>query len=307
MQRKERARIKRVLRNLNTMLKTILTSNDFMKKATGLEMEQFQVLCFQIKEVKEEKKEEQDRQRSFGGGRKPKLSYEEQVLLVLFWYKLYLPLWLLGLISSIHPSNVSKLIKKYRELIWEGADPELDERLANLDSECELNIDATEQEIKRPKRKKKCYYSGKKKFHTIGTQIATEAERNLVVHVSNSYPGAVHDYKIFKRSKIANKIPEGVKINLDSGYQGINDDYPELKATIPHKKKRGKKKLSAKEKKHNRALSSRRIKVEHANCRIKKYEVINGVYRMNPEYYNQDFRNVVSLVNFRILHPKKAA
>jgi DDE superfamily endonuclease len=209
----------------------------------------------------------------------------------------------LGLISSIHLSNVSKLIKSYRELVWEGADPELDERLQNLDKDCQLSIDATEQKIKRPKRKKKCYYSGKKKFHTIGTQIATESERNLVVHVSKSYPGAVHDYEIFKRSKIANKIPEGIKIDLDSGYQGINGDYLGLKATIPYKKNRGKKKLNAKGKKHNRALSSRRIKVEqvchvrhteHANCRIKEYEVINGVYRMNPEHYNQDFRNVVS-------------
>jgi hypothetical protein len=66
------------------MLKTILTSNDFMKKATGLDMEQFKVLCFQIKEVKEKRKTEENRKRSSGSGRKPDLSFEEQISLVLF-------------------------------------------------------------------------------------------------------------------------------------------------------------------------------------------------------------------------------
>jgi hypothetical protein len=112
----------------------------------------------------------------------------------------------------------------------------------------------------------------------------------------------VHDYELFKRSKVAQKIPPGVKVDLDSGYQGIHKDFPGLSASIPFKKTRGKAKLTKAEKKHNRALSSRRIKVEHAICRIKKYEVINGAYRTKREDYNLHFRNVVSLTNFRITH-----
>jgi hypothetical protein len=110
--------------------------------------------------------------RSVGGGRKPKLSFDEQVLLVLFWYKLYLPLWLLGLIVSLDSSNISRLIDKYKRLIEEAADPELKEMMANLTEVSELSIDATEQRIRRPSRKQKRYYSSKKRLHTIGTQIA---------------------------------------------------------------------------------------------------------------------------------------
>jgi hypothetical protein len=83
---------------------------------------------------------------------------------------------------------------------------------------------------------------------------------------------------------------------------GTYKDFPGLLACIPVKKTRGKAKFTKAEKKHNRELSLRRIKVEHAICRIKKYEVINGVYRTKREDYNLHFRNVVSLTNFRITH-----
>jgi TolA-binding protein len=142
------------------MLEIILTSNELMKKATGLEMKQFQELSSQIRQVEKRNKSEENRMRSAGGGRKPKLSFDEQVLLVLFWYKLYLPLWLLGLIASLDSSNVSRLIDKYKRLIEEAADPELEERMANLKEGSEISIDATEQRIRRPSRKQKCYYSG---------------------------------------------------------------------------------------------------------------------------------------------------
>ena len=197
------------------MLEIILTSSELMKKATGLEKWQFEELCFQIKEVKEKNKNEENRIRSSGGGNKPKLNFEEQVLLVLFWYKLYLPLWLLGLIAELNASNVSRLIEKYMKLIEEAADPELGERLINLKEGSKISIDATEQKVRRPSRKQKCYYSGKKKIHTIGTQIATDSENKLVVSVSDSYPGSVHDYDLFKRSKIAQQIPIGVSVDLD--------------------------------------------------------------------------------------------
>ncbi len=47
-------------------------------------------------------------------------------------------------------------------------------------------IDSTEQQIPRPvdKRKRKAYYSGKKKRHTIKTQI-TVNNRGYIIHKAN--------------------------------------------------------------------------------------------------------------------------
>lgn len=254
--------------------------------------------------VKKNKTEgDAERERGTGGGRKSKLGEEEQVCLVLFWYKYALPFWILGLIVGLDESNVQRLISSLREFIEEAADPELKERLEKK-TEGRINIDATEQKVRRPSRKQKCYYSGKKKLHTMKTQIADEVETGLIMDVSDSCPGSVHDYTLFKRSRVTELIVEEVGANMDSGYQGVKTDYPQLKSRTPIKRKKGEK-LTRKEKKHNRELSRERVAVENTISKIKKYSVLNQTYRFKRGNYNQDFRNVASLINFRILFPEE--
>ena len=46
-------------------------------------------------------------------------------------------------------------------------------------------VDSTEQEIPRPtknKRKRKSYYSGKKKKHTVKTQYMVNSEGTILLH-----------------------------------------------------------------------------------------------------------------------------
>ena len=60
-------------------------------------------------------------------------------------------------------------------------------------------IDSSEQEIPRPKnkRRRKSYYSGKKKKHTIKTQYMVNGE-GLILHKTEHKKGRKHDYEIFK-------------------------------------------------------------------------------------------------------------
>jgi len=61
-------------------------------------------------------------------------------------------------------------------------------------------IDSSEQEIPRPtknKRKRKSYYSGKKKKHTVKTQYMVNGE-GLILHKTEHKKGRKHDYEIFK-------------------------------------------------------------------------------------------------------------
>ena len=53
-----------------------------------------------------------------------------------------------------------------------------------------LLIDATEQRIERPVRGQRKFYSGKKKCHTIKTEIQI-TEKGRIVAVSKPFPGAV--------------------------------------------------------------------------------------------------------------------
>ncbi|MDG7052095.1 MAG: hypothetical protein JRN19_06570 [Nitrososphaerota archaeon] len=68
-------------------------------------------------------------------------------------------------------------------------------------------IDATEQEIPRLGRsgKRRSHYSGRKKRHTVKTQI-TVNEDGLITHKAKHARGRRHD--IFKKSKP--KLPPGV-------------------------------------------------------------------------------------------------
>ena len=60
-------------------------------------------------------------------------------------------------------------------------------------------IDSTEQEIPKPmnKRKRKSYYSGKKKKHTVKTQYMVNT-KGLILHKTGYKKGRKHDYDIYK-------------------------------------------------------------------------------------------------------------
>ena len=62
-------------------------------------------------------------------------------------------------------------------------------------------IDSTEQQIPRPadKRRKKEYYSGKKKRHTVKTQLMVN-NRGFIIHKTNHKRGCGHDYNIYKNN-----------------------------------------------------------------------------------------------------------
>ena len=93
-----------------------------------------------------------------------------------------------------------------------------------------LIIDGTEQPIQRPGRKQRCWYSGKKKRHTIKTEIVI-TENGRIVSISKPAPGRVHDLEIRRRGP---SLPSASHLDADSGYQGLQDDHSGVE--IPYKK-----------------------------------------------------------------------
>lgn len=107
---------------------------------------------------------------------------------------------------------------------------------------------------------------------------------------------------MFKKEQTARQIPQEVKVNLDKGYDGIKKDYPNLKVNIPFKKNRWKKVLTRSEVVFNHKLSSKRILIEHILSGMKKFRVLSEVFRGKTNHYNQDFRNIAALINFRLAY-----
>lgn len=180
------------------------------------------------------------------------------------------------------PKRVHKKTKKVGDL----------NELLNYFPDVKAFLDATEQEIPRPNKNKrrKSYYSGKKKRHTVKTQLITNKE-GVIIDITGHEPGRKHDYEIFKRKHPP--LPPDAELNADSGFRGIEKDFPSLKSKIPVKKPRGKK-LEKREKRHNRNLNRERVVVEHVIGRMKKFKIMEDKFRNRLTRYD-------GLINFRVM------
>ena len=88
---------------------------------------------------------------------------------------------------------------------------------------------------------------------------------------------------------------------FDLGFLGVEKDFPEQKSSLPIKKKKNQI-LTEEEEEYNREHSRRRIVVEHAICRIKKYRIMNDVFRNRLRKYDKVSDIVSGLINYRIMN-----
>jgi DDE superfamily endonuclease len=161
-------------------------------------------------------------------------------------------------------------------------------------------IDSTEQQIPRPvnKRKRKAYYSGKKKKHTVKNQLVVN-NHGIIIHKTHHKKGRRHDYDIYKESHPA--IPKQVINVFDLGYLGVEKDFPKQLSSLPNRKKRNQE-LSDDHKNYNKNHSKKRIVIEHTICRLKKYKIMSDVFRNRLRKYNKISDIVSGLVNYRIMN-----
>lgn len=165
----------------------------------------------------------------------------------------------------------------------------------------EVWVDATEQPIQRPSEKlaRKQYYSGKQSEHTIKSQLLTT--KTLILHVSGNLPGSVSDSTVLAGSGIMHSIPEDVQVNLDRGYEGAEDRYPNNKVYKPKRAQRNHP-LTLFEKLYNHLINKTRILVEHVIGRLKKFRIVSELYRNRRSAHADYLVAVVGLINFRALN-----
>ncbi len=130
-------------------------------------------------------------------------------------------------------------------------------------------IYCAEQQIPRPmdKNRRKIFYSGKKKKHTVKIQLMVN-NLGIIFHKLRYKKGRRHDYDIYKENHPI--TPKQVLNVFDLGYLGIEKDYPEQLSALPNRKKRNLLQLSKEQKEHNKNHSKKRIVTDHTICRLKK-------------------------------------
>ncbi|MEO1341534.1 MAG: transposase family protein, partial [Cyanobacteria bacterium J06635_13] len=157
--------------------------------------------------------------------------------------------------------------------------------------------DVTGTPIERPKRRQKWFYSGKKKRHTLKTQVIVEQSTGLIICTFFGQ-GRQHDFALFKASGIQfHPLTESLQ---DSGYQGINQ-YHHNSHTSRKKQKKGE--LSSLEKEYNRELAKERIGIEHVNRRLQIFKIFSERYRNRRRRYGLRCNLIAAIYNYELSLP----
>lgn len=251
----------------------------------GIEPQKFDELVMKIHPLwvrAESKRLRHPRKIKKGGGRRYKLTLEEMVAMLLLYTRAYVTHVFLSALFDIHESAICRHFARIRPLT--EAIFNLPVRNTDLREEeiLKLVVDATEQRTER--RRDGAGYSGKKKAHTIKTQIVVNTKGDIR-HISASVPGNIHDKKLFDRSGVI--LPHTAKGDL--GYLGTNIAIP-IKSSKFHP-------LTQRQKDHNTRHSRKRIIVEHVFASLKAYRILTDRFRGSLINYHSYFLIACGLRN----------
>jgi DDE superfamily endonuclease/Helix-turn-helix of DDE superfamily endonuclease len=252
-----------------------------------------------------------DRQRAVGGGDTFDLATADQLLLTVIWLRQYPTNEVLGFLFGVSDSTASRARARCLPALERAGkdsmrmpDPGAARRqrlpalLAGTPG-LAVVIDTFEQRTRRPQRRQRAYYSGKKKAHTLKSQVAVDEGSGRFVDVSDSVPGRWADIKLLKKSRLMGRLPAGVGGIGDLGYVGIRDLH--ASGACPRRKPRGKPR-PPEDVRYNRAFSRRRIVVEHALARLRRSRAVSDVNRHRRQGHALRVRAVAGLVNRMLDH-----
>jgi len=300
-------------------------SPSLFRTFTGLEVFEFDSLYRKVEsrygESEEQRLARSDRKKEVGeGGRHFKLELRDRLLMLLVYYRLYVTLAMVQFLFDLDLSNVWRDIRYLEPVVREciPLPQKIHDQVKRLRTSDEVEryfpgfkafVDATEQEIPRPQNatKRKTHYSGKRKKHTVKTQLTVNSN-GTILHKTGHARGRRHDVEIYRVRHPT--LPRQVQRVFDLGYKGVANDFPELNYIHPFKKKktpgRGHKgekaqPLTPEQKAFNKQLSKQRVVVEHTISRAKKFNIFGQEYRNRLRFYDGMTDIVSGLINARIM------
>jgi hypothetical protein len=276
------------------------------RRLTGLDPAAFRALLPRVEQAwldaQRRRRQRPGRRRRPGAGRKFALSVADQLLALLIYYRTYVSHVFLAFLFAVDDATVCRTLRRIEPLL--AGIFRIPERRVELqpDEIRELFFDGTERPTRRPKRRQRRCYSGKKRRHTLKNQVVVvrkrkragrrqaghkEKRRLRVAAVSPTAPGKVHDKKVYDRTRTI--APPGVARVGDTGYEGTA-------LHTPVKRRRGRE-LSPRQRRGNRRLGRRRIAAEHGIGKMKIWRIAAERYRNPVRRHTLVIKNVAGLHN----------
>jgi DDE superfamily endonuclease/Helix-turn-helix of DDE superfamily endonuclease len=284
---------------------------------TGLRLEEFKALAQEVLPQFEAAEEHRlacaTRQRAVGGGEKPHLDSRDQLLLTVVWLRQYPTHSVLGFFFGVSQPTVGRYIERMLPILEQagrdtmrGHDPGRKRRrslAALLKDVPDLArvVDSFEQRVQRPKAvaDRDGWYSGKKRMHTVKSQVVVESESGWITDIADSVKGRVSDIKLVEQSGVLSRLPALTGMMGDAAYQGIAKLHP-LGCSPRKKPIRGE--LTEEQIAYNHAFSQRRIIVETIINRLRRYQSLTQMDRHHRQGHTARVCAVAGLVNRQLRH-----
>ena len=254
-----------------------------------------------------------ERRRAIGGGHPFGLGERDQLLLTVVWLRRYPINAVLGYLFGVEETTALRTVRRVLPILeaagldtmrqpdpgkWQR--PDLDALLAETPPLAVL-LDTFEQRVQRPKDRAAAdrYYSGKKRQHTLKSQLAMDERTGEIADVAESVRGPTHDLTLAKDSGVLDRLPPGVGARGDLAYVGLRDAHPQGLGATPRKKPRGRPRPDE-DIAYNRAFARRRVTVEHTIRRLRCYEALAQPDRHRRRGHTARVRAVAGLVNHQL-------
>jgi hypothetical protein len=292
---------------MSLILNHIEENHKETQRLIGLDYEQLQKLIQKLEQLHNEKQDllESNKTRIIagGGGRKPKLSLPEQIILTLVYLRHLTTFQLLGIQFGVSESTANSTFNYWLPLLRELLPSSLIEQVKKKESdyevvkeiltEYELIVDSYEQVRERPgdNEEQEKYYSGKECKHTFKSQIIILPDASDIVDIIAGEPGPKSDITLFRENR--DNFDPKQKFKGDLGYKG--EDLIDTPIKRPRNGK-----LTTDQKKENTEFASKRVFVEHRIRSIKIFRVVRERFRLKPKKYEQVILTICGLVRLRI-------
>jgi hypothetical protein len=284
---------------------------------TGLEVVAFRALYAELlpafADAERARLSRRPRRRAIGAGRRFDLGPRDQLLATVVWLRQYPTNEALAYFFGVSDSTVSRAISRWLPLLEQAGtdtfrlpDPgrkhrrQVEAVLADQPALLVL-VDTFEQPVQRAKDRAEAdrHYSGKKKDHTLKSQVGIDESTGTIVDVADSAPGPTADLTLLKDSRLLGRLPEGVGLGGDLAYVGADKLHPHGLVATPRRKPRGQERPAA-DIEYNRAFARRRVRVEHAIGLMRRYQAIMQVDRHHRKHHTARVRAIAGLVNRRL-------
>jgi len=245
-----------------------------------------------------ERTQRPDRRRAVGAGRRRRLKPYQEVLLTLVYLRHNVAHAvvgeLFGVSTDTSENTFHEVVFVLRDVCpaqrWDAEKRWKKNEPSWTPDEVErVLIDSFESPVRRPSlpARQKRVYSGKKKRHTLKSQVVTDA-KGEILDLDPGHRGPTADKRLYEQSTVEAHYPNAQKQG-DLAYQGIAG------VSVPHKQPKGGL-LTEEQRAENRRLAAVRVHVEHGIRRIKGWRIVRDDYRIALGLFPLIASTVVGLV-----------